>query len=154
MHPPETSGDFNEALPGREMRIYSLALISAFSGVVFVPASAVAHHSAAEYDRTKTITVQATVVEFRYVNPHPQLFVDAKDENGNLVHWDVEIGPNPAELLRIGWGKKRSNAALAPGSVITVTIAPSKLSALHGVAQKIITADGEHVFGAAVRFEN
>jgi hypothetical protein len=98
--------------------------------------------------------MRAKVVEFRYVNPHPQLFVDAKDENGNLVRWCIEIGPNPTGLLRAGWGKKRSDAALAPGAVITLTIAPSKLSPVHGAAQKIVAASGEEVFGAATVQQN
>ena len=122
--------------------------------VVIAAGSAFGHHSAAEYDRTKSITMQATVVEFHYVNPHPQLFVDTKSEEGNIVHWDIEIGPNPAGLLRIGWGRQRSAAALKPGCVITLIVAPSKLSPAHGVAQRIVTAGGVQVFGAAVQQAN
>jgi len=129
-----------------------LILVSA--GILMGSMNAPAHHSAAEYDRTKSITMQATVVDFRYANPHPQLCVDAKDENGNVARWQIEIGPNPAGLLRAGWGKKRSEAALVTGSVITVTIAPSKLNPTHGIAQKIVIASGEQVFGAAATQEN
>ena len=121
---------------------------------LMVPPGVFAHHSAAEYDRTKSVTMQATVVEFRYADPHPELLVDAKGENGNVAHWSIEIGPNPAGLLRIGWGKKRADAALAPGAVVTVTIAPSKVSPLHGIAEKIVTAGGEQVFGVAIRQNN
>ncbi len=118
------------------------------------PLRVFAHHSAAEYDRTKSLTIQATVVEFRYADPHPELCVDAKGENGSISRWRIEIGPNPAGLLHIGWSKKRADAALAPGAVVTVTIAPSKVEALHGLAEKIVTAGGEQVFGVAIHQNN
>ena len=44
-----------------------------------------AHHSfAAEYDRTKTITVTGAVQKLEWTNPHARLFVDGKDETGKL----------------------------------------------------------------------
>jgi len=116
--------------------------------------SVLAHHSSAEYDRSRSLTLQATVVEFHYANPHPMLFVDAKEEDGSVARWTVEIGPGPAELLRMGWDKKRSEAALAAGTAVTVTLTPSKRVPSVGIATKIIAADGEQVFGAAVHLEN
>jgi hypothetical protein len=136
------------------MRVKDLHPILLSAAILTGSKFAVAHHSAAEYDRTKSFTMQATVVEFRYANPHPQLCVDAKDENGNVARWQIEIGPNPAGLLRIGWGRQRSETALAPGSVVTVTVAPSKLNPTHGAAQKIVMASGEQVFGAAAAQQN
>ena len=45
-----------------------------------------AHHgSFISYDRDKQWTAQATVTEFRYVNPHAQLFFDVKDKDGNTT---------------------------------------------------------------------
>ena len=136
------------------MRRKNVGLILAIAGMLVGSMSALAHHSNAEYDRTKSIKMQGTVVEFRYTNPHPQLFVDVKDENGTSVQWDIEIGPNPAGLLRVGWGKKRSEAALLPGSVIKLIVAPSKASPAHGAAKKIVSASGEEVFGAAAAQQN
>src|ERR1700730_4736321 len=87
-----------------------------------------AHHGiASSYDNSKTFTTEATVTEFRYANPHPQLYFDVKDEQGNVAHWSGEIAPNPAQLIQVGWGRKRSEAALAPGTVITITISPSRV---------------------------
>jgi len=136
------------------MRVYSLALIIACVCMILLVPGGSAHHSAAEYDRTKSITMPATVVEFHYANPHPLLFVDGKESNGNVVRWTIEIGPNPAELLRMGWDKKRSEAALAAGAMITVTVTPSKMNPSVGIATKIITGDGEQVFGGAIRLQN
>src|ERR1700694_4906593 len=87
-----------------------------------------AHHGiASSYANSKTLTTKATVTEFRYANPHPQLYFDVRDEQGNVAHWSGEIAPNPAQLIQIGWGRKRSEAALAPGTVITITLSPSRV---------------------------
>src|SRR6202163_277147 len=108
-----------------------------------------AHHGiATSYDNAKTFTTQATVTEFRYANPHPQLYFDVKDEQGNVAHWSGEIAPNPAQLIQIGWGRKRSEAALAPGTVITITISPSRVMDAHvALVQKIVNSRGELVLG-------
>ena len=135
------------------MQLKFVVLVSVAIGMM-TPSGALGHHSAVEYDRTKSVTVQATVVEFHYSAPHPQLLADAKDQNGKLVHWEIEIGPNPTGLARIGWGRQRAEAALTPGAVITLTIAPSKLNPAHGLAQKIVTAGGQQVFGVAVHQTN
>jgi uncharacterized protein DUF6152 len=120
-------------------------------GAVFLIVSALlfAHHgTATSYDNSKTFTTQATVTEFRYANPHPQLYFDVKDDQGNVAHWSGEIAPNPAQLIQVGWGRKRSEAALAPGTVITITISPSRVMDAHvGLVQKIVGGSGELVLG-------
>ena len=97
-----------------------------------------AHHgTGVSYDNSKTYTVKATVTEFRYANPHPQLFFDVKDDKGSVVHWSGEIAPNPAQLVQVGWGGKRSEAALATGTEVTLTIAPSFAGTPVGLVTKI-----------------
>jgi hypothetical protein len=75
---------------------------------------ALAHHSAAEYDRDNTFTMKATVTEFRYSNPHPQLYLDTKDDNGNVVHWGIEIGHVSPEPIR---NNVRENPAVAAHAI-------------------------------------
>ena len=86
---------------------------------------AVAHHgTGASYDLSHPVTMQGIVTEFHYANPHPQLFFDVTDDKGEVTHWSGEFYPNPAQLIQDGWGRRRSEAALAPGTKITVTVAP------------------------------
>lgn len=107
-----------------------------------------AHHgTGVSYDNSKAYTVKATVTEFRYANPHPQLFFDVKDDKGNVTHWSGEIAPNPAQLVQAGWGRKRSEAALAPGTEVTLTIAPSFAGTPVGLVNKITNARGENILG-------
>jgi hypothetical protein len=124
-------------------------------GVCFLGLCAIllAHHgTATSYDNTKTFTTLASVTEFRYANPHPQLYFDVKDEQGNVAHWSGEIAPNPAQLIQNGWGRKRSEAALAPGTAITITLSPSRvgMDAHVGLVQKIVNSSGEIVLGTIV----
>jgi Family of unknown function (DUF6152) len=103
-----------------------------------------AHHgTGSSYDSSKAFDVKATITEFHYANPHPQLFFDVKDEKGNVVHWSAEIGPNPAQLVQAGWGKRRSEKALAPGTEVTITLSPSRAGTHVGLANKIVGADGQ-----------
>ena len=111
-------------------------------------ATLVAHHgTGVSYDQSKAFTVKATVTDFRYANPHPQIFFDVKNEKGEVVHWTGEIAPNPAQLQQDGWGRKRSEAALAPGTDVTITLAPSRLGTPVGLINKIENAAGESILG-------
>jgi hypothetical protein len=50
-----------------------------------------------------------------WTNPHAWIFVDAKDDNGTVQNWAVElVGIN--DLLRRGWGRDR----VKTGDVINV----------------------------------
>ena len=113
-----------------------------------VPLSA--HHgTGVSYDASKPVTVQGVVTEFRYANPHPQLFFDVTDDKGNVVHWSGEFYPNPAQLVQVGWGRKRSEAALAPGTKITVTLAPARAGGPVGALLKLLNEKGEVIMGVA-----
>jgi hypothetical protein len=89
------------------------------------------------------------VTEFRYANPHPQLYFDVTDEKGNVVHWSGEFYPNPAQLIQGGWGRKRSEAALQFGTKITITLAPSRAGTPVGAILTLLNDKGEVIMGVA-----
>ena len=130
------------------MKVKFLIMFTLGATLLTVCAPLFGHHgTGVSYDSSKAYTVKATVTEFRYANPHPQLYFDVKDDKGNVVHWSGEIAPNPAQLVQVGWGRKRSEAALAPGTEVTLTIAPSFAGTPVGLVNKIINAAGESVLG-------
>lgn len=107
-----------------------------------------AHHgSAVSYDLATRITMKGTITDFKYINPHPSLFWDVTDEKGKVTHWAGEIAPNTAQLQQEGWGRKRSEAALAAGSVVTITLSPSRSGNPVGLIQKVENAAGESLLG-------
>lgn len=97
------------------------------AGLWLATAPLSAHHGTnISYDRSKQWTAKAVVTEFKYINPHVQLFFDVTDDKGRVTHWYGELLPNPAMLLRNGWTRKRSTDALQHGTKITVTVAPAR----------------------------
>jgi len=74
---------------------------------VLLAATAFAHHGTSiSYEMDKTITVTGTVTEFDFSFPHPSLFLDVKDEKGQVVKWGAEFLPTPAALKNLGWNKE------------------------------------------------
>ena len=109
-----------------------------------------AHHgTGASYDLSRPMTLDGTVTEFHYANPHPQLFFDVTDEKGEVAHWSAEFYPNPAQLIQGGWGRKRSEAALMPGTKITITVAPARAGTKVGAILKLLNDKGEVLLGVA-----
>lgn len=121
-----------------------------FAALLAAALPAMAHHgTGASYDLSHPVTLQGTVTEFHYANPHPQLFFDATDDKGVVTHWGAEFYPNPAQLIQGGWGKRRSEAALAPGTKITITLAPARAGTKVGAILKLLNEKGEVLLGVA-----
>ena len=114
-----------------------------------LPAALVfAHHgSAVSYDLAQRVTTKGVVTDFKYINPHPAIFWDVTDDKGAVTHWTGEIAPNVAQLQQEGWGRKRSEAALAAGTMVTITVSPSRAGGPVGLVQRIENAAGEAVLG-------
>lgn len=68
------------------------------SGPVF------AHHGAASFDNSKSVTVEGIVTEYVWANPHVYVKVDAKDESGNTLHWVLEA-QSVVNQANAGWTK-------------------------------------------------
>ena len=112
---------------------------SALLGLLVLAVPVLAHHGTGiSYDASKAFQMTGTITEFRYANPHPQMYLDVKDSSGKVVNWGLEIGPNPAGLVKAGWGKRRSEEELKPGTVITVILSPSRAGTTTGVLNRIV----------------
>ena len=80
-----------------------------------------AHHSAAMFDFSKTVTISGTVKEFQYTNPHSWLQVLVTGPDGKTVEWGFET-EGPSTLLRAGV-KART---FRPGDKVTVVANPMR----------------------------
>ena len=84
--------------------------------------TAYAHHSqAAQYDTTKQVKIEGTLVQFQYRNPHSFLHVEAPDDKGVVQRWSIEWG-GAGQLT--GQGVDRNT--LKYGDVVAITANPSR----------------------------
>lgn len=90
----------------------------AMATTVIVPASA--HHSYAMFDIDKNVTVEGTVKEFQWTNPHTWINLIVL-RNGKQIEYPVELG-SVTILNKLGWNPK----TLQPGDKITLTVHPLK----------------------------
>jgi Family of unknown function (DUF6152) len=124
------------------------AIVGATITILLAPIGVAAHHGTlVAYDRSKQWTEKAIVTEFHYVNPHVQLFFDTKDAKGKVNHWSGELLPNPAQLIRAGWTRKRSVEALQAGTMITVTAAPARAGGQVVLVLRVLDEKGEELLG-------
>ena len=79
------------------MKNKSLCFVLAIAAVLVMGAPLDAHHGAASFDTTKELTLQGTVTEWIWANPHCFLKFDAKDDTGTVRNWVVETG-NPTDM--------------------------------------------------------
>ena len=109
-----------------------LVVLAAVGSLVMFSSSAMAHHGVAGYDMTKTITVHGTVSKFDWSNPHVVVYVDAKNEGGEMQHWTIEFA-SPVHMVRAGWSK----GSMKTGDDITIETHPSRNGAPVGISSTI-----------------
>jgi hypothetical protein len=98
--------------------------------------SVLAHHSTSMYDRSAPITIDAEVVEFRWVNPHSVLTVTEAGAAPPTT-WSIEMS-SPGVLTRSGWSKRTFN----PGDKITLKLGPLRNGDRGGIFLEATLADG------------
>jgi hypothetical protein len=99
------------------MKTKLIALSLIMGGVLAVCLPVFAHHGNAAYEANLTEIKNATVTKLVWANPHTLVLFDVKDDKGEIVHWNAEMG-SPSALTNVGWNK----ASLSPGDVITIYI--------------------------------
>jgi len=98
----------------------ALAIVFATLSVCAVPARA--HHSiAGAYDERQRVTIDGTMTQFQFVNPHPFVIVDVRTETGATEEWTLELD-NRRELVEVGV----TAATLKPGDRLIVTGSPGR----------------------------
>ncbi len=83
--------------------------------------SALAHHSFAMFDQSKAVTLQGTVKDFRWTNPHVFVQLLVKNDAGGEDEWSIEM-TSPEHLARVGW----KPGTMKPGDKVTLVIHPMR----------------------------
>ena len=103
-------------------------------GAALLAAPAAGHHSFAMFDQTKIVTLEGTVAEFQWTNPHA--FIEMEASGGR--HWSIELN-SPNNLKRQGW----SRTALKTGDRITLRMSPLRNGKPGGLFLDLTRADGK-----------
>jgi hypothetical protein len=120
----------------RHKTIRSLTAALAFAPLCIAPTVG-AHHSNSAYQVDEIITLEGTVTEWQWVNPHTWLMMTVEDDAGRTTQWAVE-GRAPGVLGRAGWNRE----ILQPGEVVTVHASPSKDGSAVGIIARVTKSDG------------
>ena len=110
-------------------------LVAAAIAALATPAFA--HHSGAMFDAQKTVTLEGTVKEFQYTNPHSWLEVLVTGADGKDVEWGFEA-EGPSTLLRAGIKAK----TFMPGDKVTIVAHPMRDGRPAGALMSATKADG------------
>ena len=105
------------------------------AGLLAAPPAA-AHHSYTMFDMNKTVAMDATVVRFKWQNPHAFIEIDAATQGGT-ERWAIEM-TSPNNLAQEGW--KRTS--LKPGDKIKLWIHPLRSGAKGGAYAGVRLPDG------------
>ena len=99
-----------------KINVYAAAAIVALLGTL----AAGAHHSTAAFDNARIVKLEGTITQFRWINPHASIKIDAtsegKDPDGV---WTVEMTA-PNVLINEGW----TRTALKTGDKVTMFVNP------------------------------
>lgn len=103
----------------KRFRILSAAVACAAAGALAAPAFA--HHSTAMFDMEKTVSLNGTIKDFQWTQPHTWIVFEVPNGAGGTDEYGIE-GMSPSYLGRNGWSKH----TLAPGDKVTLNIHPLK----------------------------
>jgi hypothetical protein len=117
--------------------MHAYTKLAAAAVVLAAAMPAAAHHSNSAYKVDQIITLEGTVKEWKWMNPHTWLILEVTGADGKKQEWAVEGRP-PGILGRAGW----SNTILQPGERVTVHASPAKNGDPEGIIARVTKADG------------
>jgi hypothetical protein len=111
-------------------------LAVAISLVVALPA--LSHHSHAMFDYNKEVSVTGVVTQWVLRNPHAYLYIDVKNEKGEIVNYSIEMS-NLTQMITRGVGA----STFKIGDKITAKVHPLRDGRSGGNYVTIVAADGK-----------
>ena len=107
------------------------------AAALLIATPALGHHSHAMFDSDREITLEGTVTELQWNNPHIHLYISVMDENGQAQNWALE-GNTTTRMIEQGWPV----GDLKPGDEVTVVIRPLRGGARGGLMRRVTFQDG------------
>jgi DNA/RNA endonuclease YhcR with UshA esterase domain len=121
------------------MRVTTVRVaFAACVALLLAAAPAFAHHSTAQYDMQNPVTVKGVVERLEWTSPHAYLYVNVKNDKGNVEEWVIEID-SPNFLKQNGW----TSTTVKPGDILTCTGGRAKSGARKMRCTTVELANGE-----------
>ena len=99
-------------------KISSIAAAIAIGSLGTLPSAA--HHSTAAFDNSRVVKLEGTITQFRWINPHASIKIDATSEGDDPDGvWTIEMTA-PNVLINEGW----TRTALKIGDKVTMYVNP------------------------------
>jgi DNA/RNA endonuclease YhcR with UshA esterase domain len=96
--------------------MFRTRFFAALFALLLAVAPVFAHHSLALYDMSNPLTVKGVVERLEWTNPHAYLYLNVKDEKGNIEEWTIEVD-RPEFLRQNGW----TSTTVKAGDIIACT---------------------------------
>jgi len=97
-----------------------------------------AHHSHAMFDYNKEVSVTGTVTQWVLRNPHTYLYIDVKNEKGEVVNYSIEMS-NLTQMVERGFGA----STFKVGDTVTAKVHPLRDGRAGGNYVTIVATDGK-----------
>jgi uncharacterized protein DUF6152 len=114
-----------------------LHLIFLTAGLLAAPWTFAHHAYTAEFDTTKPVKLTGVLSKVEWSNPHIWIYLDVKDDKGNITNWGFSASP-PGMLTRRGITKN----SLKIGETLTVSGHRAKDGSNNASGNIVTFADG------------
>ena len=118
------------------------AVVALVGLIVGSSASAWAHHSFAQFDHHKTVTLNGVVRRIIWANPHVYLFVVVQSKNGKAETYTVECA-SLVELTAAGWTRH----TIKVGDSAAIRMYPLRNGKPGGLFDSAVLANGKKING-------
>ncbi len=109
------------------------------AGLLAVASTTQAHHAAAaEYDLRRSFPMEGTATRVEWINPHSQLYVTVKDENGEEATWQLTT----VAVTALRQSGERTEDLIKIGTTYKLEVYPSRTSPVRGLLDSITLEDG------------
>ena len=124
---------------------FALVAFTLMGGYVVPGGVLLGHHSNAKFDNNNLVTMDGTVVEYRWQNPHVVVVWDS-EKDGKTVRWYGDLASITTSLAD-GLTKN----SLKPGDKVRMSVYPAKAGTPEAVILYIEKPDGTVVLGWSTR---
>jgi hypothetical protein len=106
--------------------------------LIGIPSVGLSHHSHAMFDYNKEVSVTGIVTQWVLRNPHTYLYIDVKNEKGEVVNYSIEMS-NLTQMVERGFAA----STFKVGDTVTAKVHPLRDGRGGGNYVTIVAADGK-----------